>query len=178
MFSRQYWPVGKVDILDVGSLNVNGSPKDSLTPEDYNRYIGVDLQAGPGVDVVADVKDLVSLFNQESFDVVVSTGTLEHMADWRVAVYQMSAVLRVGGILCLTTCSPGFEYHPYPIDVWRFTKEQLANIFQAPMAAEHLEMRPDMSRGRLVEPGVIARRMDKDLEQWRKRLHTLEVSKP
>lgn len=172
----QYWQPDSC-ILDVGSRNVNGSAHDVLT-DHTGTYIGVDIEAGPGVDMILDVKDLVEAFGAGSFDAVISTGAIEHMADWRVAVYQMSAVLRVGGVLCLTTCMPGFEYHPYPIDAWRFRKEQLEAIFQPPMDAEFVWICPDVSRGKSVEVAIMAKRTDADLDQWHKRLYTLTVDTP
>ena len=39
-------------VIELGSLNVNGGLRHLFPPE--CDYIGVDLQPGPGVDVVAD----------------------------------------------------------------------------------------------------------------------------
>jgi SAM-dependent methyltransferase len=116
-------------VLEVGSLDVNGSARtviESLVPA---RYTGVDIQAGPGVDRVLSVSFLADVFGAESFDVVVSTEMLEHVQDWRWAVTQLKRVLAPGGSLVLTTRSPGFHHHGYPHDFWRFTEDDCRRIF-------------------------------------------------
>jgi SAM-dependent methyltransferase len=176
-----YWQ-GDLKVLEVGSRNVNGSPRDVLPKHMLTDYVGVDIEHGPGVDMVVDVGDLTEEFGAKSFDVVISTEALEHMADWRMAVYQMSNVLKINGWLCLTTCSPGFEYHPYPIDAWRFTIEEMRKIFVPPM--QLLELDPnlrDLRQGHYSGVAILAQRQDVSESSWLvwwQYLQTLEVSKP
>lgn len=125
-------------VLEVGSQNVNGSPREVLIPYGPSKYVGVDFGHGKCVDLVMDVKDLTAYFGVESFDVVVSTEMLEHAHDWRDAVDQMKDVLRPGGLLVVTTRSPGFPYHGYPNDYWRFTVADFREIF-ADMDVSYLE---------------------------------------
>jgi len=117
------------DVLEVGAQDVNGSPREVLIPHRPRTYVGVDFDRGRGVDIVMDVKDLVARFGPSSFDVVVSTEMLEHAKDWRTAVTQMKAVLRPNGRLVLTTRGPGFPFHGYPHDYWRFTVQDFKRIF-------------------------------------------------
>lgn len=116
-------------VLEVGSRDVNGTVRDPVRALGPASYVGVDGEAGPDVDVVADAGRLVETFGPEVFDVVLSTELLEHVEDWRLIVSQMKRVLRPGGILLVTTRSPGFFYHPCPIDAWRYTLEDFARIF-------------------------------------------------
>jgi len=60
---------------------------------------------------------------------VISTEMLEHVEDWRPIVEQLKILVKPKGLLLITTRSPGFPYHPYPIDVWRYTLEDFRNIF-------------------------------------------------
>ena len=83
-------------------------------------YFGVDIRPGKGVDEVLDVARLRERFGPEVFDLVTSTEMLEHCHDWQDALYQMLSVLRPGGLLLLTTRSPGFPLHDHPADHWRF----------------------------------------------------------
>lgn len=117
-------------VAEIGSQDVNGTPRPVVLPFKPAAYIGVDSASGPGVDVVADAGALGTRFGDGSFDVVISTELLEHVEDWRLIVGQLKAILKPGGILLVTTRSPGFPYHPYPIDVWRYTLADFRAIFR------------------------------------------------
>lgn len=116
-------------VLEVGALDVNGSPRRVLEPLGPARYIGVDMRPGSKVDIVVDASMLVPAFGPASFDVVVSTEMLEHVIDWRSAVSNMKRVLAPGGLLLITTRAPGFPQHDHPGDYWRFTMLDALDIF-------------------------------------------------
>ncbi|MGC9069640.1 MAG: class I SAM-dependent methyltransferase, partial [Thermoprotei archaeon] len=63
------------------------------------EYIGVDIEPGKFVDVVLPAERLVEHFGPESFDVVISTETLEHVQDWRLVINNMKKVLKRGGYI-------------------------------------------------------------------------------
>lgn len=117
------------DVLEVGSLDVNGSVRPFVMARGPASYVGVDVVDGPGVDRVLDAVDLAATFGPDSFDVVISTEMLEHAEDWQAAIANMVAVLRPGGVLVWTTRSPGFAYH-HPPDRWRYTQQAMAEILQ------------------------------------------------
>jgi SAM-dependent methyltransferase len=130
-------------VLEVGSVNVNGSLGDhiaSLRPRLFER---TDIVCGPGVSRVVDVCNLVREFGLGSFDLIVTTEMMEHVADWRAAAINMMEVLTPGGVLVLTTRAPGFPRHGYPGDFWRFTAEDLRVIFSALDIEELIEDRAD-----------------------------------
>lgn len=120
--------VGK-RVLEVGSLDFNGTPRSVIEPMGPCEYIGVDMQNGRGVDRVMSVSFLSDQLGPESFGLVVSTEMLEHVQDWRWAVTQLKRVTEPGGHLLVTTRSPGFGYHGYPHDFWRFTEADFREIF-------------------------------------------------
>ena len=91
--------------------------------------MGVDIAAGPGVDVVCDAYELLDRFGYERFDVLLSTEMIEHVEDWRRVVHNFKHLVRPGGVILITTRSPGFRYHGYPYDFWRFDPQDLARIF-------------------------------------------------
>jgi len=103
-------------ILDIGSMDVNGSLRD-FRPAG-SPYFGVDLSAGRGVDVVVTTNAQLP-FPAEIFDIVVSTSCLEHDAMFWMTFLEMCRVLKEGGYLYLNAPSRG-AYHQYPIDAWRF----------------------------------------------------------
>lgn len=117
-------------VIEVGSLDVNGSPRPTVMALGPAEYWGVDCWLGPNVDVVCNADDLERTFGRESFDVVLSTEMLEHLEEWRPVVNQLKRTVKTGGLLLITTRSPGFPYHPYPIDKWRYTKEEFRVIFE------------------------------------------------
>lgn len=117
------------NVLEVGSLDVNGSIRpfaESLGPA---SYLGIDIQAGPGVDRVVDAQNLVEEFGSNAFDVILTTDAAEHIKDWKLAFAAMKSVLRPGGLILLTTVAKGFYYHGYPFDFWRYEIDDLKSIF-------------------------------------------------
>jgi SAM-dependent methyltransferase len=116
-------------VLEVGALDHNGSPRPTVTALGPATYIGVDIEPGPGVDVMCDVTQLVARFGRDRFSVVVATELVEHVLDWRAAINNLKAVLAPGGLLLITTRSLGYPYHGAPHDWWRFEAEDMRRIF-------------------------------------------------
>lgn len=117
-------------VLEVGSYNVNGSPRDCIIPLNPASYVGVDITPQEGfVDVVMDAENLVDRFGPASFDVVVSTELFEHIKDWAAVAAAINGVLKPGGMLLVTTRSAGFPLHGYPSDHWRYTTEDIGLMF-------------------------------------------------
>ncbi|HYD11043.1 MAG TPA: class I SAM-dependent methyltransferase [Acidimicrobiales bacterium] len=96
-------PVGP--LLEIGSLDVNGTLRDLIDVDDWT---GVDLEAGPGVDVVASGHDFGA---DESFATVVSSECLEHDPGWDLTLRNAVRVLRPGGLLLLTCATRGRHEH-------------------------------------------------------------------
>lgn len=117
------------DILEAGALDVNGSVRHLFQKHKPRRYVGTDIAAGKGVDYICDAVNLVDEFGETSVDVLVSTEMLEHVSDWRSVVSNFKRVLKPGGVLFITTRSPGFQYHAYPEDHWRYTLDDMKAIF-------------------------------------------------
>jgi len=87
-------------VLEVGSKYVNGSVRPLIEHFCSPReYVGVDIEAGKFVDVILPAEKLVEYFGPESFDVLITTETLEHVQNWRLAINNMKSVLRRGGYI-------------------------------------------------------------------------------
>ena len=129
-------------VLEVGSCDPNAAVRSIITPLRPARYSGVDLVPGPGVDVVCSAECLLDRFAPGSFDLVISTEVLEHVRDWRRMVHNLKTVLREDAILIVTTRLPGFEFHGFPLDFWRFEPEDITEIF-GDLEIETIERDPD-----------------------------------
>jgi len=115
-------------VIEVGSSDVNGSLRPILESWNPAEYVGIDIEPGPGVDLICPADQLLEKFGQDSFDVVLSTCVLEHIKDWRGAISNMKKVCKPNGILLVIVPSD-WPFHAFPHDYWRFAKEDIENIF-------------------------------------------------
>jgi SAM-dependent methyltransferase len=115
------------EILEVGSRNVNGAVKQFFI--DSSSYIGVDLEAGDGVDITMDAENLLERFSPESFNAVICLETLEHTKNPLKIVDNMRKILRPGGWMIIST--PGTEHpqHNWPQDYYRFFESTYQDVF-------------------------------------------------
>jgi SAM-dependent methyltransferase len=116
-------------VIEVGSMDVNGSLRPAVEAYGPERYIGVDFQMGPGVDLVCDACDLLDRFERGSFDLLISTELLEHVRDWRKVIGNFKNLLKTNGTILITTRSKGCGFHGYPFDFWRYETADLEAIF-------------------------------------------------
>ena len=133
-------------VLEVGSLDVNGSVRPFVEASEPREYIGTDFMPGQRVDAVVDAEKLVDEYGKDSFDVVISTEMLEHAEHWRECVNNMKQV--TSDWLIITTRAPGFPLHSYPDDWWRYTPDDFARIFAD---FDTVELMPDTDPN---SPGV------------------------
>lgn len=84
-------------VLEVGSLNINGTVRDHFTD---CFYVGVDLAQGPGVDVISPGQDLE--YPDGDFTTVISTECFEHNPQWAETFTNMH---RMAASLVVFTCA-------------------------------------------------------------------------
>ena len=106
------------NILDVGSYNVNGCYRD-LFEDGRFKYSGLDMEAGPNVDIVPASAYQWKEITDDSYDIVISGQALEHIEFFWVTMSEMVRVLKEGGLICIIAPN-GFGEHRYPVDCWRF----------------------------------------------------------
>jgi SAM-dependent methyltransferase len=117
-------------VIEVGSYYVNGSLRSLIQLSSPSEYIGVDIEKGPGVDLICQADNLIREFGRESFDIVISTEMLEHVKNWSLVISNLKNLCRPGGIILITTRSYGFGYHAFPYDFWRYELEDVKAIFE------------------------------------------------
>jgi len=110
-------PNKELNILDVGSLNENGS-YDNLFFNQKWLYEGCDIIPGANVNFVMLDKFTIPR-KDESYDVVISGQTMEHVDFFWVWIRELTRVLKKDGLLFLTAPGNG-PVHRSPIDCWRF----------------------------------------------------------
>jgi SAM-dependent methyltransferase len=116
LFFNFYWRQGFRRILDIGSLDINGSLRQHCPPA--AEYVGIDCTAGPGVDLVLE-DPYQYPFPAGHFDLIVSTSCFEHDPMFWLTFVEASRVLSPDGFLYLNAPSNGW-YHAHPWDNWRF----------------------------------------------------------
>jgi len=107
----------KLNIYDLGSYDVNGSYKPIFDNPNWT-YKGIDLEAGPNVDIVLSNPYRWPLAS-ESADVIVSGQAFEHIEYFWETWMEMVRALKPGGKILLIAPSRGPE-HRFPQDCWRF----------------------------------------------------------
>ncbi len=89
----------KKRVLELGSLNMNGTPRDFFVDCDY---IGIERRVGRDVDIVSDAHKFNSVM---PFDVIISTEMLEHDKYADLSIENAKRLLKKDGLLIVTTAN-------------------------------------------------------------------------
>lgn len=109
-YTRSSYPHPRV--LEIGSYDVNGSVRSNF--QNAKEYVGVDLIAGPSVDVVSKGHLYQSPIK---FDVVLSVESFEHNSDWAETFRNMVELADENGIVLFTCATTGrLEHGTYRTD--------------------------------------------------------------
>lgn len=95
-----------VDVLDVGSLDINGSARVYFT---NSRYTGLDLSDGKGVDIVCSGHEYDAPDN--TYDVVSSFECFEHNQFWLETFVNMVRICKPKGLVIFTCATTGRPEH-------------------------------------------------------------------
>ena len=117
---------GKLNILDVGSLDTKGNYNYSdLFNEENWTYTGLDFQGGNNVDIV--VNDIYNWFEVEDnmYDVVISGQLFEHLEFFWLTMSEIERVLKPGGYICIIAPSSGPKHGGNVPNCYRFHEDGL-----------------------------------------------------
>jgi SAM-dependent methyltransferase len=92
-------------VLDIGGRDINGTPRELFADAEYTV---IDLEAGPNVDVVADITEW---HTTQRFDVVLCLEVLEHVEDWWAIIAAAHRLTKPGGVFIVTCAGPGRAPH-------------------------------------------------------------------
>jgi SAM-dependent methyltransferase len=96
-----------VKVIEVGSLNINGTVRDFFT--NPVEYIGADLAEGPDVDVVCEGQDLA--YDDNYFDTSISAECFEHNPYWLETFVNMHRMTKPGGLVTFSCATDGRPEH-------------------------------------------------------------------
>ena len=93
-------------VLDIGSLDINGSNRDLFENCDYT---GLDVGEGKNVDIIS----IGHLFNgpDKHFDTIISTEVFEHDMFYEETIKNVIRMLKPGGLFLFTCGAPGRPEH-------------------------------------------------------------------
>ena len=115
-------------VLEIGSLQEKGQEElanmRSLFPG--MTYIGLDMRAGPGVDIVEDAEHLH--FDEGSIGTVLCVDTLEHIAHPWLVMEQVAKVLNKEHGVLILLAPFSFPIHNHPSDYYRYTMQGLGAL--------------------------------------------------
>lgn len=93
-------------VLEVGSLDVNGTVRDYFQDCDYT---GIDVAEGKHVDLVCEAQYYDA--PDASFDQVISCEAMEHNPYWAETFQNMIRLCRPGGLITMTCATIGRAEH-------------------------------------------------------------------
>lgn len=103
-------------ILEIGSYDINGALRSSA-PEGA-EYVGLDIEAGPGVDIVIVPGEPFPVADNY-FDLILASSVFEHDRWFWQTFTEMCRKLKAGGYIYISAPSNG-TIHRHPADNWRF----------------------------------------------------------
>lgn len=116
----------KGKLLDIGCGN---KPYQSIIENYVTAYIGCDViqSSAKKVDVICDATRIP--LEDDAFDTILSTQTLEHVENPQGLIYEAFRLLKVGGYFILS--APMYwPLHEEPYDFYRYTKHGLQYLFE------------------------------------------------
>ena len=109
-------------VIEIGSKQHGNTPNFRSL---YSNHVGLDLEAGAGVDVVCDVEQGIP---ELSADLVICCSVLEHVKRPWLAAANIARLVRSGGKLYISVPWV-WKYHAYPDDYWRFSWRGILVLF-------------------------------------------------
>ena len=109
---RFYAPTAKIDVVEFGGLDVNGGLR-HLFPR-AKSWTSVDIEPGPGVDLVADAADWIP---PRRYDLVICAEVFEHTNRWqKICITARVACNQTGVFIATAATNPRALHGAYDPD--------------------------------------------------------------
>lgn len=126
-YLRKHLPRVDGPIIEVGSKDYGSTSSFRETYRDV-EYIGVDLDAGKGVDVVADLTQGTGSLPLGHFALGICCSVMEHVRRPWLMAQSITTLIRPGGHLYISVPWV-WRYHPYPDDYFRISWRGVIELF-------------------------------------------------
>ena len=132
-FGQAFLPKDAESVIEIGSKDYgNTASFRALYPK--AKYIGVDIEAGKGVDVVHDLTLGHGLLGSgpfgdlEEFDIGICCSVLEHTPEPWLMAKNITKLIKTGGSLYVSV--PWVQrWHAYQDDYWRISHSGIKALF-------------------------------------------------
>ena len=132
IFIRRYADQLDGPFLEVGSKDYGSTQDLRNLFADRDKYIGVDMEDGPGVDIVLDfTRDFEKLDSNlygQRFGTIFCLSVLEHCEQPFKMAENLTLLLKPKGQIVISAPF-SWKIHAYPNDYWRFTPEGIKKLF-------------------------------------------------
>lgn len=118
--------------LEIGSKDYGSTQDIRSIFSKQDEYIGLDMEAGPGVDMVLDLTSefdhVDDKLGRRRFGTIFCLSVLEHCSNPFKMAENLTDLLKSDGKICLSVPF-AWQVHGYPNDYWRFTPEGIKILF-------------------------------------------------
>jgi hypothetical protein len=127
LFLRKFVPEVAGPILEIGSKDY-GSTSSFREFYPNSPYVGVDMEAGAGVDQVVDLAEGIGDLPENHFALTVCCSVLEHVSKpWKMAENITRLAAKDGKLFMSAPWV--WRYHAYPDDYFRFSFRGVLALF-------------------------------------------------
>ena len=142
-------------LLEIGSLNVNGSPR-SVLPT--SNWTGLDRVPGRGVDIVTSAATFLTQHSNR-YGCIVACECYEHDPRWWLTDQLAKSHLSPDGLYVVTAPAIGFPFHDFGGDYYRFTEMAFKHVIFDRMEVLDLRTIPGDHPGENTVVGVAINRV-------------------
>jgi hypothetical protein len=132
IFIRKYVEQLEGPFLEIGSKNYGSTQDLRALFANKDKYVGVDMEDGSGVDVVLDLTEDFEQIDAklcgQRFGTIFCLSVLEHCGQPFKMAENSTLLLREKGRICVSVPF-SWKIHGYPNDYWRFTPEGIKRLF-------------------------------------------------